>query len=122
MNATPSPKTLAPETTAPVAAPASTPTPAPIVTPPPRRRRWGLMVSLPVILAVAGGAFWLNGGRYETTENAYLHQARISIASSIGGRVTSVAITDNQVVHAGDPLFQVPRIHRTSPQHVATVV
>lgn len=47
------------------------------------------------------------GGRYETTENAYLHQARISVAPSVGGRVTDVLVADNQKVKAGTVLFKV---------------
>jgi len=42
-----------------------------------------------------------------TTENAYLHDARISIAASVGGRVQQVMISDKQVVKANDPLFSV---------------
>lgn len=66
-----------------------------------------LMIALPVLILVGGGYFWLSGGRYEETENAALHQARISVASDLAGRVVSVSISDNQVVKQGDVLFQV---------------
>ena len=45
-----------------------------------------------------------------TTENAYLHDARISIAASVGGRVQQVMISDKQVVKANDPLFSVDNV------------
>lgn len=75
-------------------------------TPPRKKRRW-LMIAGPVVLLLAAGGWWLMGGRYEETENAYLHQARISIASSVGGRIDKVLVSDNQVVRTGDVLFQV---------------
>lgn len=66
-----------------------------------------LMAALPLAL-VAGGAYvWLETGRYESTENAAVQQARITVASSLSGRVTEVFITDNAKVKAGDPLFRI---------------
>ena len=65
------------------------------------------MLSLPLVLAAVGAGYWLTGGRYETTENANLHLAHVSIEPSVGGRITTVNMTDNQTVHAGDLLFQV---------------
>jgi membrane fusion protein (multidrug efflux system) len=72
----------------------------------PSRRRL-LMLSLPVALVIGAGVWWVNGGRYESTDNAYFHQARITIASDISGRVTSVSFTDGQVVKKGEVLFTV---------------
>lgn len=91
------------------AAPALSPAPAQSAPPAaaPKRPRRLLMASLPLLLVAGGLAFWLSGGRYESTENAALHQARISVASDISGRVISVAIADSQTVVAGDVLFQV---------------
>ena len=76
-------------------------------TPKPRKKRRWLMIAGPLALLLAAGGWWLMGGRYETTENAYLHQAKISIASSVAGRIDKVMVSDNQVVKAGDVLFQV---------------
>ncbi len=78
-----------------------------------RSRRVFVMLFLPLVLIIGGGIYWLNGGRYETTENANLHRVRISIASDLPGRVVSVAIRDNMPVHADDVLFQVdPELFR----------
>ena len=43
----------------------------------------------------------------ETTENANLHQARINIASDLGGRVIAVAVADGKMVTKGTVMFQV---------------
>ena len=72
----------------------------------PRRRLW-LMLSLPVLLVAAGLGYWLNGGRFESTDNANLHDVRISVVSDLTGRVVSSSVTDGARVKAGDVLFQV---------------
>ncbi len=74
-----------------------------------RGRHVALMLALPVMLALGGGYVWFTGGRYETTENANLQQARVSISAAVAGRVTAVMVHDDSVVKAGDPLFQVDR-------------
>ena len=66
-----------------------------------------LMAALPVALVLAGGWVWLDSGRYESTENAAVQQARISVASDLSGRVTEVFVHDNDRVTAGQPLFRV---------------
>ena len=72
----------------------------------PKSKRRVLMLAGPLVLLVAAGAYWLMGGRYETTEDAYLHKARIGVATSVSGRVEKVLIAENQIVKAGDLLFQ----------------
>lgn len=78
-----------------------------VVKPKPRNRRRLLMISLPVLIVLGAGVYWVNGGRYESTDNAYFHQARISIASNLSGRLVAVNVTDGQVVKAGTVMFTV---------------
>lgn len=66
-----------------------------------------LMAALPVALTLGGGWVWLDSGRYESTENAAIQQARIPVASEISGRVTEVYVTDSQHVTKATPLFRV---------------
>jgi membrane fusion protein (multidrug efflux system) len=63
------------------------------------------MVAVPLALAIAGGWFWLTGGRYVDTDNAYVEQAKLSISPDVAGRIVAVAVADNQQVKAGDKLF-----------------
>lgn len=70
-------------------------------------RKTVLMLSVPFLLAVGSGGWWLSGGGSETTENANLHQPRLSVAPTVGGRVISVNVHELQPVAAGDVLFQV---------------
>ena len=87
------------------AAPAATPA-APPAKPKNKGRRYLLMFGLPVILAVGGGYFYLTGGRYIDTDNAYVQQSKVSISPDIAGRVVSVSVHENQAVKAGDTLFK----------------
>lgn len=73
----------------------------------PRNRRRMLMISLPVAIVLGAGVYWVTGGRYESTDNSYFHQARISIASDLSGRVVSVDVADGQVVKKGAVMFTV---------------
>ncbi len=81
--------------------------PAPAAKPARPLRKTLLMLSVPVLLAAGVGVWWLSGADHETTENAYLHQAHLSIAPTVGGRVVEVNVHELQSVKAGDPLFQV---------------
>ena len=78
---------------------------APVAKPKSSRRM--LMLSLPVLIVVGAAVYWVNGGRYEVTDDAYLHQARIAIASDLGGRIVAVGVVDGQAVQRGDVMFQV---------------
>jgi membrane fusion protein, multidrug efflux system len=70
-------------------------------------RRVLLMVAVPALLLGGGAYFYLTGGRYIDTDNAYVQQAKVSISPDVAGRVTSVSVSNNQLVAAGDPLFTI---------------
>ncbi|MCF1740892.1 HlyD family secretion protein [Paradevosia shaoguanensis] len=85
------------------------PEPAPAAPQPKKRnpRRIVLMAVVPVILVAGGAWFYLNGGRYEETDNAYVQQAKVAISADIAGRITTVNVIENQTVKAGDALFTI---------------
>lgn len=74
---------------------------------PSRLRRNVLMLLVPCLLIGGGLYTWINGGRYQETENANMRLARITIASEISGRVVSVHVAENAAVRKGDVLFEV---------------
>jgi membrane fusion protein, multidrug efflux system len=71
------------------------------------RHRRLLLVGGPAIVALAGIVFYVTGGRYASTDDAYLQAARVEISCNVSGRVIEVDVHDNQPVHAGDVLFQI---------------
>lgn len=70
-------------------------------------RRIALLASVPVILVAVGGYFYLTGGRYQDTDNAYVQQAKVSLSADVAGRIQSVSVHDNQMVKSGDVLFAI---------------
>ena len=71
--------------------------------------RFFLLVVVP-LAAIAGAVYvYATGGRYVTTENAYVKAKIITISSEIDGRVSFVPVVDNQFVEAGALLFEIDR-------------
>jgi membrane fusion protein, multidrug efflux system len=72
-----------------------------------RFRRTFLLVVLP-LLALAGGLiFYLNGGRYVTTDDAYVGAQKVLITPDISGKIINVAVKEGQAVSTGDIMFQI---------------
>src|ERR1035437_5800403 len=69
------------------------------------RHRRGLLTGGPVLLFLVAAYFYFTGGRYISTDDAYIQAARTEISSNISGRVLSVNVQDNQSVHKDDVLF-----------------
>ena len=72
-----------------------------------RHRRFLLMVVLPVVVLVAGIAFYLNGGRYVTTDDAYVGAQKVLITPDISGKIDKVVVREGQKVKQGDELFEI---------------
>ncbi len=64
------------------------------------------MVLGPALVAAAGVYVYLHGGRYESTDDAYVQAARVAISANVAGRVVAVDVRDNQRVRLGDVLFR----------------
>lgn len=70
-----------------------------------RRLRTPLMLSgLSAVIALAA-YFYFTGGRYESTDDAYVQTATVAISTNVAGRVKDITVHDNQLVHKGDVLF-----------------
>jgi membrane fusion protein (multidrug efflux system) len=70
-------------------------------------RRIGLILALPLLLALVGGYFWITGGRYVSTDNAYVQQDKVTIVPQVAGRIVEVGAVENQEVARGDVLFRI---------------
>ena len=70
-----------------------------------QRLRMLLLVAVPLLAVIIGAAFYLSGGRYITTDNAYVGAQKVLITPNIAGKVTHVAVREGQHVAAGDEIF-----------------
>lgn len=85
----------------------TSPEPAAKSSPSRARRRYLLMAALPVALIAGAGLWWMASQGHQSTDNAYVHQARLSVAAAVEGRVIATTVADNQPVAKGDLLFQI---------------
>jgi membrane fusion protein (multidrug efflux system) len=72
-----------------------------------RYRRFLLLVVLPLVALVAGTVFYLNGGRYVTTDDAYVGAQKVLITPDISGKIEKVVVKEGQQVREGDVLFEI---------------
>jgi membrane fusion protein, multidrug efflux system len=72
-----------------------------------RHRRTLLLVVLPLVALIAGVTFYLNGGRYVTTDDAYVGAQKVLITPDVSGKIINVAVKEGQRVSTGDVLFQI---------------
>ena len=72
-----------------------------------RYRRLVLLVVLPLIAAIGGVALYLNGGRYVTTDDAYVGAQKVLITPEISGKITRIVVKEGQQVSQGDELFEI---------------
>ena len=71
--------------------------------------RYGLLILGPLILALVGAYYYAIGGRYVSSENAYVKADKIAISTDVSGRVAKVNVQENQIVREGDILFELDR-------------
>jgi membrane fusion protein, multidrug efflux system len=71
------------------------------------RLRMLLLVVVPLIAAAAIAAMFLSGGRYITTDNAYVGAPKVLITPDISGKTARVLVREGQAVKAGDELFEI---------------
>ena len=69
------------------------------------RLRLPLMWGVPLLMVAGGLYLYLTGGRYQSTEDAYLRAAEVAISANVSGRVSEVDVHDNQQVRRGQILF-----------------
>jgi len=72
-----------------------------------RTLRLLLMVGGILIVLVAALTFWLRGGRYVSTDDAYVRAAKLMVTTDVSGIVAAVEVREGQLVKAGEVLFRV---------------
>jgi len=72
-----------------------------------RLLRLVLLVVVPLLVAIGGAFVWQSGGRYVSTENAYVKADIAQISPEVAGRVVEIAVRDHEAVKAGDLLMRI---------------
>jgi membrane fusion protein, multidrug efflux system len=75
-----------------------------------KRLRLILLVGLPLLAAVIGAGIYITGGRYISTDNAYVGAQKVLITPDISGKIIHVAIREGQHVMPGDELFTLDKV------------
>ncbi len=108
--ATASLRDRAPEPTAPVR-PAAPPAPPATIAPARKTRnglrRFVLLVVIPLAAVAGGFMWWLGGGRYVSTDNAYIGADKALITPYVTGPIVAVHVKEGQHVKVGAPLFDI---------------
>jgi membrane fusion protein (multidrug efflux system) len=72
-----------------------------------RYRRFLLMMVLPMAAAIGGIAFYVHGGRYVGTDDAYVGAQKVLVTPDISGKIDKVVVKEGQIVKQGDVLFEI---------------
>jgi membrane fusion protein (multidrug efflux system) len=88
----------------------------------PRARRSVLRTILlllgPLVVAVAGAYIYFTGGRFVSTDNAYLQADKVAISAEVAGPVKEVLVQENAPVTRGQALFRIDdRPYRVAVDH-----
>ncbi|WP_269620655.1 HlyD family secretion protein [Zhongshania sp. BJYM1] len=70
-----------------------------------RRLRRNLFLVVPVCVMLIAGYLFVFGGRYVTTDNAYIKSDVVNIGAEISGNIATVNVKENQHVVAGEVLL-----------------
>ncbi|HWA89619.1 MAG TPA: HlyD family secretion protein [Rhizomicrobium sp.] len=70
------------------------------------RLRRILMFGGVAVVAVVAGTLWLTGGRYVSTDDAYVHAAKLMVSTDVSGLVKDVDVKEGQKVKKGQVLFR----------------
>jgi membrane fusion protein, multidrug efflux system len=69
-----------------------------------------LLFVIPALVAVAGLWLYLSGGRYITTDNAYVGTQKVLITPDISGKISNILVHEGQHVNVGDVLFEIDSV------------
>lgn len=66
-----------------------------------------LLVVVPLVVALAGGEYFVSTLNSVSTDNAYARVAKTAINARVSGQVVNIAVVDNEQVRKGQVLFQI---------------
>jgi membrane fusion protein (multidrug efflux system) len=74
-------------------------------------------VLIPALVGLIALSYYLLGGRYVATDNAYVGAQKVLITPEVSGKVVRIAVTEGQLLKPGDELFAIdPEPYRFTAQ------
>ena len=73
------------------------------------------------LLALVGGWFYLNSGRYASTDNAYVKADKVPISAEVSGTIKEVLVEENQPVTAGWSICTPSTLSTAAPDEAGCV-
>ena len=70
------------------------------------KRRFLLVLGPVVVTAVAAYFYW-TGGRFITTDNAYVQADKVAISVEVSGAIVEIMVAENDYIEEGKPLFKI---------------
>jgi membrane fusion protein, multidrug efflux system len=71
-----------------------------------KTKRLLLLVLIPAIVIGSSFGFYLHGGRYVETDNAYVKAHKVPVSAEVSGMVQQVMVRENESVASGQILFK----------------
>lgn len=71
-----------------------------------QKLRGPLMIGGTVLVVLIAFTVWITGGRYVSTDDAYVHAAKLMVSAEVSGRVAEVDVKEGDTVAKGQVLFK----------------
>ena len=72
-----------------------------------QKKRWGVLLSIPLILLAIGLYWWMTSGSTVGTDNAAVKQDIVSVSAQVNGPISEVDVKNGDDVKRGDVLFRI---------------
>jgi len=71
----------------------------------PNLLRWGLMAAGVLAVVIGGAFYWLSGGRWVDTDDAYVQADSMTVSTDVSGIVAAIPVREGEAVATGKILF-----------------
>jgi membrane fusion protein (multidrug efflux system) len=68
--------------------------------------RWLLISGGVLVVAIGALAYWLSGGRWQDTDDAYVQADTITVSTDVSGIVAAIGVQEGEAVTRGQMLFR----------------
>ena len=73
----------------------------------PKKKRWGIMLAIPLLLLAVGIYWWIASASIVETDNAAVKQDIVAVSAQVNGPIIEVAVKNGDRVRAGQLLYRI---------------